>query len=425
MVEVRPGWREPLNVFCAVAMAPGSRKSAVFARVTEPINVAEQQAIATARPLVVEAVTRRKAAEAAADQAAAIAGKTTSDDRDDAVARAVEAAEMAEAVTVPAMPRLLADDATPEALASLLVEQRGRIAVLSPEGDIFDMMAGRYSKTGPSLGVYLKGHAGDAMRVDRKGRPPEHVAAPALTVGLAVQPDVLAHLADRPGFRGRGLLARFLYSVPANNVGRRRSGAPPVSVQVGARYDRELVTLVHSLAEWDDPAVVPFTPEADEELLVFEERIEPRLGVGGDLAHIADWGAKLPGAAARIAGLLHLAANVRTGWGLPVTAEKVEAAIRLADYFVSHAVAVFDLMNADELIADARAVASWLVEREEFTRRDVHRAFQSRFPRVADLDPVLALLEEHCWIRQREEAPSSPKGGRPSSPSYLVNPRAS
>jgi replicative DNA helicase len=422
VVEVRPGWREPLNLFAAVAMAPGSRKSGVFARITEPLNQAEREAIAQARPLVVEAATRRRAADSAADQAAAMAGKTDPADRDDAVARAVGAAEMAEAITVPVMPRLLADDATPEALASLLVEQKGRIAVLSPEGDIFEMMAGRYSKTGPSLGVYLKGHAGDAMRVDRKGRSPEHVATPALTVGLAVQPDVIRSLADRPGFRGRGLLARFLYSVPANNVGRRTSGAPPVSVATADRYDRQLVALVHSLAEWEDPAVIPFTPAADEALLAFEQRIEPALGPGGALAHIADWGAKLAGAVARLAGLLHLGINVSTGWGLPLAPETVHAAIRLGEYFADHALAVFDLMAADPLIADARAVAAWAVDREDFTRREVHRAFESRFPKATEVDPVLELLEDHGWIRRQEDDRPGTKGGRPPSPSFLVNP---
>ncbi len=421
VVEVRPGWREPLNLFAAVALAPGSRKSGVFARITEPLNVAEQDAIANARPLVVEAATRRKAAQSAADQAAAIAGKCDADNRDEAVSRAVEAAEMAEAVTVPAMPRLLADDATPEALASLLVEQRGRIALLSPEGDVFDQMAGRYSGA-PNLAVYLKGHAGDALRVDRKGRPPEHIPAPALTIGLAVQPDVLASLADRPGFRGRGLLARFLFSLPVNNVGRRKSGSAAVTPEASKRYDDELATLVRSLAEWDDPAAIPFTAEADRVLLAFEERIEPRLGPGGDLAHIADWGAKLAGAAARIAGLLHLGANVRTGWGQPVQAEAVERAITLADYFALHALATFDLMNVDQLIAEARAVADWLVGREEFTRRDVHRAFEARFPKVADIDPVLELLEDHGWVRRQEPPPPGEKGGRPPSPVYAVNP---
>jgi hypothetical protein len=31
-----------------------------------------------------------------------------------------------------------------------------------------------------------------------------------------------------PGFRGKGLLARILFAVPENTVGRRRIGADPV-----------------------------------------------------------------------------------------------------------------------------------------------------------------------------------------------------
>ena len=80
---------------------------------------------------------------------------------------------------------------------------------------MFDQMAGRYNQAaGPNLGVYLKGHAGDLLKVDRRGRPPEYVERPCLTIGLTVQPEVLQGLAGRPGFRGRGLLARFLYSLP-------------------------------------------------------------------------------------------------------------------------------------------------------------------------------------------------------------------
>jgi replicative DNA helicase len=64
---------------------------------------------------------------------------------------------------------------------------------MSPEGDVFDLMAGR-NGNGPNLGVYLKGHAGDTLRIDRIGRPVEYVRQPALTMGLAVQPDVLSGL---------------------------------------------------------------------------------------------------------------------------------------------------------------------------------------------------------------------------------------
>ena len=103
-----------------------------------------------------------------------------------------------------------------------------RIALLSPEGDVFDQMAGRYNQqVGPNLGVYLKGHAGDLLKVDRRGRPPEYVERPCLTIGLSIQPEVLQGLASRPGFRGRGLLARFLYSLPQSLVGHRQPGPHP------------------------------------------------------------------------------------------------------------------------------------------------------------------------------------------------------
>src|SRR6266487_2555221 len=135
--------------------------------------------------------------------------------------------------------RLVADDITPEAAASLLADQGGRLAVLSAEGGIFATLAGRYSGA-PNLEVFLKGHAGDRLVVDRKGRDSEHIAQPALTLGLAVQPELLRDIAAMPGFRGRGLLARILYSLPATTVGRRRVGTPPPPESVVQTYTTNL-----------------------------------------------------------------------------------------------------------------------------------------------------------------------------------------
>ena len=69
------------------------------------------------------------------------------------------AAELAEQ-TEPVLPRLIVDDATAEKLGMMLAEQGGRIASMSPEGGVFDLMAGLYSKSGmPQFGVYLMGHS--------------------------------------------------------------------------------------------------------------------------------------------------------------------------------------------------------------------------------------------------------------------------
>ena len=77
-----------------------------------------------------------------------------------------------------ALPRLLADDATPEAIATLAAGQGGRLTIAAAEGGIFDIFAGRYTGGVKNLDVLLRGHAGDSYRVDRKGREPEHIEEP-------------------------------------------------------------------------------------------------------------------------------------------------------------------------------------------------------------------------------------------------------
>jgi len=430
-VQPRPGWREPLCLFVAVGMDAGARKSAVFTALTCPVADFERDQAAAALPGITETAVLRRIADQAAAHAEAAAGKAPPGQQEEARAEAIARATEATNLVVPPIPRWLVDDATPEALAGLLATY-GRIALLSPEGDVFDQMAGRYSQAGPNLGVYLKGHAGDLLKVDRRGRPPEYVERPCLTIGLTVQPEVLRGLAGRPGFSGRGLLARFLYSLPESLVGRRQPGAPPVPAAVADRYALELQALAASLTtpagpdSDDGPALLTLDPEAAEQLLAFERDLEPRLAAGsGDLAHLAGWAAKLAGATCRLGGLLHLAAHLRHGWNQPISADTFAGAARLAGYLIEHARAVFDLMGADPRVDDARWLLDWInrTGQAQFTRRDAHHAApRGRFPKATDLDPALALLEEHGWLRRVDADPSGPKGGRPPSPRYLVNP---
>jgi hypothetical protein len=430
-VEPRPGWREPLCLFVAVGMDAGARKSAVFTAMTRPVADFERDQAAAALPGITETATLRRIADQAAATAEAAAGKAPASQQEEARAEAIARAAEASSLIVPPVPRWLVDDATPEALAGLLATY-GRIALLSPEGDVFDQMAGRYNQAaGPNLGVYLKGHAGDLLKIDRRGRPPEYVERPCLTIGLAVQPEVLRGLASRPGFGGRGLLARFLYSLPASLVGRRQSGALPVPPPVADRYALDLQALAASLAVPADkggPVLLALDQAAAELLLGFERDLEPRLAAGsGDLAHLAGWAAKLAGATCRLAALLHLAAHLRDGWAQPIGANTFAAAIQLAGYLVEHARAVFDLMGADPRVDDAGWLLDWIsrADRTQFSRRDAHVAApRGRFPKATDLEPALRLLEEHGYVRRVDPEPSrDPHGrGRPASPRFLVNP---
>src|SRR5699024_11098989 len=147
----------------------------------------------------------------------------------------------------------------------------------SAEGGIFDILAGRYSGGSPNLNVFLKGHGGDMLLVDRKGRPAERIDNPALTLGLTVQPTVIDDLGRTAVFRGTGLLARFLYSLPENTIVNRLADPPPVPEHTAATYDEHLRGLVHALHEWTDPAVFAFSEEANDVLIELHNDIEPKL----------------------------------------------------------------------------------------------------------------------------------------------------
>lgn len=426
-VEVRPGWVEPVNLFVVVALPPGSRKSPVFKALSAPLLRAEKLLCQQAWPLIEQAEIELRIARTAQEKTAKAAENAwAAEARAEAVADALDAAAAAREITVPVLPQLVADDITPEAAASLLAEQGGRLAVLSDEGGIFTTLAGRYSGV-PNLEVFLKGHAGTLLRVNRKSREPEHIESPALTLGLAVQPDVLLDIAQLPGFRGRGLLARILFSLPANTVGRRRVGPPPPAVDVVETYSEQLASLVVDLHPLPEPAVLGLAAAAQERMLQFEAELEPQLAPGAALGHITDWASKLVGATARIAGLLHVAGlGTQAALARPVDRRTVEASNRLGVYYLTHALAVFDHMGADPLVEDARHLLDWIIRRGQplFTRRDAYAPNRARFAKPADLDPALGLLTDHGYVQPLASATRSSAGGRPASPKYAVHPEA-
>ena len=135
---------------------------------------------------------------------------------------------------MPAAPQLYCDDVTPEKLGSMLADQGGRMLQASPEGAAFEIAKGRYAAEGKGgvFEVYLKGHAGDSLRVNRVGRPPDTIDNPALSVALAVQPDVIRGLAGNASLKARGFLGASSTGSPPRSSAAGRSPparSPPAS----------------------------------------------------------------------------------------------------------------------------------------------------------------------------------------------------
>lgn len=429
-IQIKEGYSEPLNIFTVIALPPATRKSAVFANVTAPLMKYEKEEAIRMAPEIGVARTRYEIAEKRLKRAQEQAAKTSEP------CETLEAEHLARelsTMSVPASPRLIADDATPEKLATLIHEQDGRMAVMSPEGGVFDLMAGRYSQNGaPNFEVYLKGHQGDTLRVDRVGRSSEHVERPALTLGLAVQPKVLEGLVARADFHGRGLLGRFLYARPRSLVGWRDVEAPSVPAKIRAAYHDCLAWLLGISPETGPSGesqehALHLHDEARALLREAERWIEPQLAEFGELGGIQDWGGKWFGAVARITGLLHLVQcfGEAEPWRPPVPRQTVQCALDIGRYLIPHAKAAYAAMGADPAVEDAKHILKWIRHRrrESFTKRDVFEGTKGRFNRVSALEPGLRVLEEHGHVRQRAAAgPIRP--GRPPSPVYDVNPDA-
>ena len=302
-VEVTRDWREPLCLYSSAVAPPGERKSAVISALNKPIYEYEAEVRAVEAAEIAQNQTERalleKALEAAKNSAAK--GRANFEEmRAEALELSARLAEFKDKHPF----RLLADDTTPEKLVDIMDAQGGCITVSSAEGGVFDSMAGRYEK-GANFDIYLKGHSGDPITVDRIGRKANHIKAPRLTMMLTIQPDVLNGVMNNSTFRGRGLCGRFLYAVCKSKVGHRAISPPPVPDRVRDEYR----AFVRRILSDQGSGIIRLSPEADEVRKSYQAYIEKKLG--NEWEFMRDWGGKLTGAVVRIAQ--------RSAWGRPQT----------------------------------------------------------------------------------------------------------
>lgn len=418
-IRAKPDWTEPVNTFVLAVMDPSERKSAVENAMIRPLNLYEAEqnlqnagAIETSKMQKRILERRQKVLE---EQAAK--GKA---DADEAARIAEEIAGYKEMKPL----KLYVDDITTEKLTSVLASNDGRAAILSTEGGIFDTLSGAYSKT-VNIDVMLKGYSGDSIRVDRIGRNSESIMNPALTVLLMVQPSVLSGLMQNGTFRGRGLTARFLYSIPTSFVGKRKYRSISVPDDVYFEYEKCIRNMLED--EYEGKAeIITLSKKADAMIEDFAETLEPELKKR--YADIADWAGKLVGNILRISALLCRASVFRShdfldvAESLEVDDEQMEKAIRIGNYFVEHAKAAFMLMGADPIIRQSKKIVEVIRDNRlvEFTRRDIMRLCRT-FKKAEDVQQVLNRLIDYGYIAEKPDNSYSGKG-RPPAQVYLVNP---
>ncbi|MES5921929.1 YfjI family protein [Bacillus cereus group sp. RP37] len=286
-MQIQPskGWYEPLNTYLITFMPPSNRKLSVFKAFMFPLLEHENEEN-TKRRIAIEQSRHEKDVlerliedlkkdlvkakqNQSEEDAAAIQGELN------AKVEEMEKAEFVHPI------RYFTDDVTPEQLITLMLNNAGRMAVLSVEGGFFNLIKGRYSSN-TNIDVYLKGFSQDQITVDRRGRT-EKVDDPHLTVGLFAQLDFIKRLPEY--FYNRGLMARFLYAVPKSFIGYRKIETAEIREEAQMLFNK------------------------------YRIHMETLMREGNELSygHFQSWGGKLVGQVARIIALIHIAHHAHCG----------------------------------------------------------------------------------------------------------------
>ena len=420
-VEVKPGYRETLSLWTMVCLPSGAGKSPLMGPLTRPLSLWERDERERLQEEMASNQEQRDVAEKRIKRLKDQAADADADKRK-TIQKEIETERKAMPPEI-RMPRLFTSDATVETAQQLLVDHGERIAVISDEGGVFQIMAGAYSGGLASVDAYLQGYSGSPLRVDRGSRS-AHVDRPAVSFVLAIQPLIMAEAGRNKRFRHSGLMGRFLYFMPENTVGRRDvRRSDPIPDTVRGAYEGLIRRLLSDRqAEQADKQadVLSFTPDALEVWFDFMAELEGRHGAGRELEHIQEWTSKLGGNVARIAALLHLADGPNTTL---VGVEYVRMAVELGRLLIQHALAAFELMGLTASEEDAHVVLRWVKAQKQptFRLRDAHRALMARFSKAEKLKDAILQLESWNVILGREKE-CTPTGGRPTEICF-INPR--
>ena len=198
--------KEPVNIFLGAILPSGHRKSSVFSEISRPIYQYQTDDQEKMSAVIRKATTKK---EIMSERLVRLQKKAASEEKlNKRLGFQTECEVLSDEIAanpIPTPPVYICDDITTEALGSLMTENSERMAIISAEGGIFKLIGGLYSKEkNGNFDLYLKAHAGDPWSSHRVGRKSENMASPALTMGSAIQPDVIEELGKNKEFRGRG-----------------------------------------------------------------------------------------------------------------------------------------------------------------------------------------------------------------------------
>lgn len=364
-VCVRPGWTEPVVLHALALAPPGSRKSAVVSKATEPLKKTEKKRREKDRTDVEIDKMRRSILDDQIKAATVRAAKGKDQgERDaamaDAEALVIRRASMGEPMEET---RLLASDITPEELAYLMARQGGRMAVIDSEAAFLSNISGRYSPGGrPKVDLVLNAYDQQSYTVDRVGRDePVEIETANLTIALAVQGDAITGLGKScTEMDRRGTWGRYLYDVTPGHV-LRTVTTPEIPGTVESAHEQRIEQLMQVCYDSEESRTLTLSERARNLFFGYYLESDPALRGAHTRVRIQGWEEKQPGRIIRIAALITLYENP---YADEIPGDVMADVIALDETMRQHAhkASAYMQLTDNDPLEPARDVLSWLLE---------------------------------------------------------------
>lgn len=400
-----PRWGQPTNMYVLIIADPSERKTPVIKALCSPIYQWQDDWNAAHKKDVIMSQMK----QSGLDQRVLDAKKAFSKDPS-AYDKLEQAVMDAENNPVMKYKDVIFTDATPAAIGPHLKQAEERAILITDEGGIFALAQGNRDAI-TSIDIYNKAYDGSPVKVGRISREGEALKNPLLTTIIMAQPVILEDILSNARWRGNGFVGRFMFSQPTTLIGNRHVEPEEIDPALQAVYDKKVISML------DDPAVnvpVRMTPKAAalwrEHSAEFEKRLDR---YNGDLVDGCGWYGKLEGKLLRVAGVLAVAGSDagldEFGSGdIQISADTLSGAFQIGDYLLAEYQAAFETGGRMDTVRDAEFLVQKMKDQFEKTgetaisRTDMQRRW-NRFRLKEDRDKTLILLEEHKYIRMKDQ----------------------
>ncbi len=314
-------------------------------------------------------------------------------------------------------PKMKYTDTTTESLAHKLVHVWPSAGVLSSEaGIVFGSYGMKADNITRSLAFFNTAWEGGRTSIDRRGDGGSfEVRDVRLSMGLAVQPNVIHDFYDNNGdlARGSGFAARFLLAWPESTQGTRQMTLDELTSPSHKNALNVFYAKLHEVLErqytngqggkLEQLPTLKLSREALEIWLDYFNGVEDELKAGGKFEHHRDIASKSADNAARLAGLFHLF-NGGDDHDL-IQSDTMAAAANLAGWYLHQAKRFFDEIAVPVDLSNALHLDNWLIRycRNNHTdgigKRDARQLAPNRLRSIQALEMALDTLNEHNRIR--------------------------